>query len=627
MKKIALLLLGVFLVSAYFFIQPFKQDEKAYTCYRPAKQTIAPKETLPVEAYSTPATKDKSTPIDAKKDVYKDREVHDAIGNTITSGNLIAPPTVPPISVEKQRKTVDEVVEFEYEVAEEASYDADFDAIDVVAHEMPTESTTKTTISSKDVSTRSLLKKEIFKNKSKAKEAKMKPKNTVRAKLLTAGELHDFSKWGLWKDIAQNDLKKWQDLWKINPHQRYTLQLMNQEGVPLVDALVQLKAKNGTTLWESRTDNTGKAELWNNMFRDNSRSPHAIETTYKGKTETIHEISEFQNGINHQILDARCNFPDQVDILFAVDATGSMGDEIAYLQAELQNVIAQTQEKHEDLAINLGSVFYKDTKDNYLTRKSDFSKRINKTVKFIQEQSAGGGGDYPEAVDAALEVAIDQMQWSKKAVARLLFLVLDAPPHDNPEVLAKLEKLSKKAAAKGIRIIPIAASGINKSTEYLMRSLALATNGTYVFLTDDSGIGGSHIKPTTDNFKVELLNDLLLRLINQYLQTPDCKSREELVQNITPKTDDPISNPPNLSNVPQRIKVYPNPTTGLVNLQTDQPIAELFLTDNSGKILERLTDVESGIRELRLDNYPSGMYFVRYQVDGKTLSEKIILTH
>ena len=40
---------------------------------------------------------------------------------------------------------------------------------------------------------------------------------------------------------------------------------------------------------------------------------------------------------------------------------------------------------------------------------------------------ATGGGDYPEDVDAALQLAVDEMNWSDTG-ARLVFLIGDAPP-------------------------------------------------------------------------------------------------------------------------------------------------------------------------------------------------------
>ena len=87
---------------------------------------------------------------------------------------------------------------------------------------------------------------------------------------------------------------------------------------------------------------------------------------------------------------------------------------------------------------------------------------------------------------------------------------------NDPEVIESLQNQIKLAAEKGVKVIPIVASGINKETEFLMRSFALATNGTYVFITDDSGVGNSHLEPTVGDFDVEYLNDLIVRLVNEY---------------------------------------------------------------------------------------------------------------
>ena len=71
-------------------------------------------------------------------------------------------------------------------------------------------------------------------------------------------------------------------------------------------------------------------------------------------------------------------------------------------------------------------------------------------------------------------------------------------------------------AQSGIRIVPVVASGIDKSTEFLMRMTAIRTHGTYVFITDDSGIGGEHLEPTVGEYEVEFLSDLLVRLIGRF---------------------------------------------------------------------------------------------------------------
>ena len=97
-------------------------------------------------------------------------------------------------------------------------------------------------------------------------------------------------------------------------------------------------------------------------------------------------------------------------------------------------------------------------------------------------------------------------------------MLLDAPPHHNDGVISSLKTTIPQYALHGIRIIPIAASGVDKPTEFFLRFTAMATDGTYVFITNHSGIGDSHIEASVGEYQVELLNELIIRLINQYME-------------------------------------------------------------------------------------------------------------
>lgn len=455
--------------------------------------------------------------------------------------------------------------------------------------------------------------------------------NAISAGLLTAGEIHDFNKWELWEDIAKEDLSAWKNHWKIEPLERYAVQAMTEEGHPIVDAEVQLLAKNEEIIWETRTDNTGKAELWANIFtEDGNEQPKEIKLIVRGKSFSLNTLSKFQEGINVFKINQTCDISQTVDLLFVVDATSSMSDELAYLKMELNDIIGKAKKEHEEMDFNLGSIFYRDKGDQYITRKSDFSDNIKQTIDFIGNQSAAGGGDVPEAVDSALHVAIHEMSWAENSVARLLFLILDAPPHSDENSVKKMSELAKEAAKKGIKIIPITASGIDKSGEYLMRSLALATNGTYTFLTNHSGIGNDHIEPSTDEYEVETLNDLLIRLINQFTQTTNCQELPAFANNILEQGNNQQNlnnNPDSTANSTFKIKYYPNPTTGLLTLELEQDFQELFVTDLSGKILQRHQNLMTGNRRIDLSNFASGVYFLKYEVEGKPKAEKVFVIH
>jgi hypothetical protein len=437
--------------------------------------------------------------------------------------------------------------------------------------------------------------------------------STGRSGILTAGELSDFKKWKLWGDYSQSEFKRWSEHWGLLFKNRFCVQVQNEEHKALVGRQVHLvNITTKDTVWTAVTDNTGKAELWSNLEAD-PKNQQAIYKIVCENEEAKFPVL-FENGINRIVLKKSCAVSNDVDIAFVVDATGSMGDEIQYLKEELNDIINKTAEKYKEVNLRLASVFYRDHGDEFLTRQTDFDKDIKRLLGFIQNQSAGGGGDTPEAVEEALTVALNSLHWTEGSRARILFLVLDAPPHDAAK--DQMHVLIRQAAEKGIRIVPVVCSGIDKSAEYLMRCIALATNGSYVFLTDDSGVGNPHIKPTTDEFKVELLNNLMQRLIGEMIYAQGCEEK--------PDETDPAGS---LVKNTIRLNVYPNPSKGRVNIESSEKIEELYVTDFAGKILMKMNMSNKTKKcEVDLSNYPSGTYLVKYFVKEKGWgAEKVVL--
>lgn len=436
-------------------------------------------------------------------------------------------------------------------------------------------------------------------------------------RILTAGEVNDFYKWKMWGDLSDKEFKDMSNFWGIWATQRYMVQLQNNNHAALVNQTVYLRdANNNNIVWTAVTDNTGKAELWAGLFSAaDSADSRQYKITTAGAKDVLNPVS-FSNGINHVQVNQACGVSKAVDIAFVVDATGSMADEIDFLKFEMEDVIRNTYNRYSELDLKTASVFYRDKGDEYITKEIDFQSELLKVLNFVKLQQAGGGGDEPEAVDQALEVALSKLSWRKEARTRLLFLFLDAPPHD--EARKDMTTLITRAATMGVRIIPIACSGSGKKNEYLLRSMALATNGTYAFLTDHSGVGGKHTDPTTDNYQVELLNQLMQRVIQQYVYAKDCEGVQQVQEPV-------VQQPSNIA----RVKIYPNPTQGPVTLESDKEIRELYVADFTGKILFRLSSPAKGGKwQTDISQYPAGTYFIRYITKEGTLgAEKLILVH
>jgi len=130
----------------------------------------------------------------------------------------------------------------------------------------------------------------------------------------------------------------------------------------------------------------------------------------------------------------------RVEVVFAVDTTGSMGGLLRATKKKVWSVVNELADARPTPRIALGLVAYRDDGDRYVTRATPLTEDLDAFYEDLQALKARGGGDEPERVDQGLSAALDglrrgcagwggAMGWSEDALARLLFLVGDAPPH------------------------------------------------------------------------------------------------------------------------------------------------------------------------------------------------------
>ncbi len=220
---------------------------------------------------------------------------------------------------------------------------------------------------------------------------------------------------------------------------------------------------------------------------------------------------------------------NELDIAFLIDTTGSMGDELKYLQTEIQGISETIKTKFPQVTPRYGLVLYRDKGDAYETRPFDFQALDGFRTK-LAEQSVGGGGDYPEGVAAGLDATL-KLSWRNGAVARLAFWVADAPHHIGEEGAVKTAITT--AMQKDVHVYPVAASGTDDRAEYTMRTAAQLTGGRYVFLTDDSGVGNDHAEPHIPCYHVTRFDGALVRMVESELSGTHAQPKtEEIIRSV-----------------------------------------------------------------------------------------------
>ncbi|MBK7583821.1 MAG: VWA domain-containing protein [Myxococcales bacterium] len=203
---------------------------------------------------------------------------------------------------------------------------------------------------------------------------------------------------------------------------------------------------------------------------------------------------------------------EKLDIALVIDTTGSMTDEMEYLKAELIAISDTITKLHPNAEQRWSLIVYRDTTDDYVVRWFGLRSDVQDLQAKLALQTADGGGDFPEAPHAAFE-KLNQLYWrSGPNVSRLAFWVADAPHHDDKA--AAFTTALRGTRDLGIHVYPIASSGVDELTELSMRSAAQITGGRYMFLTDDSGVGGPHKEPSIPCYFVTKLDDAMVRMVD-----------------------------------------------------------------------------------------------------------------
>jgi hypothetical protein len=344
-----------------------------------------------------------------------------------------------------------------------------------------------------------------------------RPDRGIQSGTLTAGSFDDnLNPWVFDKFVDQ--VRSHPDLSQLASAfagQRTVLRVQDTQGRPVANAKVEIDGKQLMTRTDGRV-------VWVQGWDSGSQG--------RGKATVSHGNARKTVSINDQIeqlvtlSDVQGTLPTQLDIALVVDATGSMGDEMEYLKVEIRDISEAISRHFPNVDQRYALVVYRDNGDQYTTRVFDFTGDLDAFQRDLSAQSAGGGGDYPEAMDAAMQ-ATEKLSWRKGETARVTFLVADAPPHSNDvdDTLDAVDGLR----GMGVAVYPVASSGVAGEAEFVMRAAAMLTGGQYLFLTDDSGVGNPHAEPHIPCYTVEQLAPLMVRAVRSELSGRRVEAEEQ----------------------------------------------------------------------------------------------------
>ena len=164
------------------------------------------------------------------------------------------------------------------------------------------------------------------------------------------------------------------------------------------------------------------------------------------------ESKKIKKVLNYDIFKNSKNF----DVLYLIDATGSMASYITAAKEETKNIANQLMNFYPEMKFKYGYVFYRDPIDSKsdIHEIIDLTDDINSLSDKIGKIGAMGGGDIPEDWVGAYKLANEKINWrnGNKVIIHLtdagahgkLFTPGDNYPEEEQKLIDEIEKCAKK---------------------------------------------------------------------------------------------------------------------------------------------------------------------------------------
>lgn len=308
--------------------------------------------------------------------------------------------------------------------------------------------------------------------------------------------------------------------WDVS--ERYIIKVTHADSSTAFGRDITIADATGTAVFSARTPASGEIVLLPEIDLENYRkiSDYTLAVD-NGKPVPLEKGRE---DLLSRVLVSPRKLPEKLtlQICFLMDATGSMGDEIEQLQDVIFSIHSRIISLPSKPEVLFSLVAYRDRKDTYPVKGHHFTGSIDRFQVALESLRAGGGGDYPEDIEAGFNWCLDSLSWNREAL-KFIFLVADAPPHLDKKERSYLYS-ARQCRQKGVMVCPVGASGLDIRGEYVFRQIALVTRGQFVFLhygekgesdgrttAADPGKVSHH---TGSNYNARRLDDIVVDIVS-----------------------------------------------------------------------------------------------------------------
>ena len=179
----------------------------------------------------------------------------------------------------------------------------------------------------------------------------------------------------------------------------------------------------------------------------------------------------------------------ELEMVFVIDTTGSMGGLIEAAKSKVWSIVNDVLKSPSHPKVKIGLVAYRDLGDSYVTKVTPLSNDLDKIYTTLMGYQAEGGGDNPENVRQALVDGVRKTGWSAKSphTAQILFLVGDAPPHEDYKNVPDCLTTTGEAVRKGV-IVNTIECGDDPHTKVSWQEIARRGEGQFFAIEQNGGV-------------------------------------------------------------------------------------------------------------------------------------------